>query len=86
MERTVNAKELRRTLPEVVSRVRKGDRYLVMYRSRPAFRIVGVEPSADDVPLSEDPLFGAGPLGRTSDGLTASDSEALLYGSGSAEK
>jgi len=40
MDTTINAKHLRATLPDVVSRVRKGARFTVLYRIRPAFRIV----------------------------------------------
>jgi antitoxin (DNA-binding transcriptional repressor) of toxin-antitoxin stability system len=35
----INAKRLRATLPEVVERVRKGTRFTVINRSRPAFQI-----------------------------------------------
>ena len=38
----INAKRLRATLPDVVERVRKGTRFTVIYRSRPAFQIVPV--------------------------------------------
>jgi prevent-host-death family protein len=38
----INAKRLRASLPEVVERVRKGTRFTVIYRSRPAFQIVPV--------------------------------------------
>ena len=36
----ISAKRLRATLPDVVERVRKGTRFTVIYRSRPAFQIV----------------------------------------------
>jgi antitoxin (DNA-binding transcriptional repressor) of toxin-antitoxin stability system len=39
----INAKRLRATLPDVVERVRKGARFTVIYRSRPAFQIVPVD-------------------------------------------
>jgi hypothetical protein len=35
----INAKRLRATLPDVVERVRKGTRFTVIYRSRPAFQL-----------------------------------------------
>ena len=38
---SINAKRLRATLPDVVNRVRKGTRFTVIYRSRPAFPICG---------------------------------------------
>lgn len=77
----INAKRLRASLPEVVERVRKGARFTVIYRSRPAFQIVpvndlGQTPAA----LADDPLFQAPAVGRSSDGRKAADHDALLYG------
>ena len=42
MNVSINAKRLRASLPDVVERVRKGTRFTVIYRSRPAFQIVPV--------------------------------------------
>ena len=80
MSITINAKDLRASLPDVVERVRKGDRFTVLYRSRPAFRIVPI----DDVeraasPLEQDPLYKAKALGRSKDGRSAADHDDLLY-------
>jgi len=80
MQRTINVKELRATLPKIVESVRRGEQFTVLYRSRPAFRIVPIE--ADDPvpsPLSHDPLYGAAALGNSSDGFTAADHDDLLY-------
>ena len=81
MTETINAKQLRASLPKVVERVRKGARFTVLYRSRPAFRIVPV----DEVPeaesdLAKEPLFQAKPVGRSSDGRSAADHDLTLYG------
>ena len=77
---SINAKRLRGSLPEVVERVRKGTRFTVIYRSRPAFQIVPVdalqEPSTT---LDDEPLYRAGPLGWSRDGRTSVDHDALLY-------
>ncbi len=54
---TINAKTLRANLPAVVERVRKGARYAVLYRSRPAFRIVPVE---GDEPVTDRHFRQAG--------------------------
>ena len=79
--KTISAKELRATLPKIVDRVRKGDQYTVIYRSRPAFRLVPVAPESGAVgPIDEDPLFQAPALGRTSDGRTSADHDEALYG------
>jgi prevent-host-death family protein len=80
MTSTINAKELRASLPRIVARVRKGARYTVIYRSRPAFRIVPVDEPATEVPLEDDPLYRAGPVGRSRDGRTAADHDADIYG------
>ncbi len=82
MDRTINTKQLRAQLPEIVARVGRGERFTVLYRSRPAFRVVPVTDAADlpDAPVDRDPLFGAGPFGHSSDGLTSRDHDAILYG------
>ncbi len=81
MAETINAKELRATLPEVVKRVRKGARFTVIYRSRPAFQIVPVdEASTKRLDLKEDPLYRAKPVGRSLDGLTSAEHDFTLYG------
>jgi antitoxin (DNA-binding transcriptional repressor) of toxin-antitoxin stability system len=77
----INAKRLRASLPDVVERVRKGARFTVIYRSRPAFQIVPID--AEDRPaaaLEDDPLYRAPAVGRSSDGLNGADHDAVLYG------
>ena len=77
----INAKRLRATLPEVVERVRKGTRFTVIYRSRPAFQIVPMnETEHASVALTDDPLYRAQAVGRSSDGRTAADHDAIMYG------
>lgn len=77
---SINAKELRASLPKVVERVRRGARFTVIYRSRPAFRIVPVDDSAEDVtPLASDPLFRAKAVGRSVDGSCAERHDGVLY-------
>jgi prevent-host-death family protein len=82
MRATINAKELRASLPSVVRRVRGGERITVIYRSRPAFRIVPVADAGmpDDL-LDEDPVFRAEAVGRSRDGRSAAEHDAILYGS-----
>ena len=81
MSTLINVKELRRRLPEVVGRVKKGARFTVLYRSRPAFEIVPV--NAASIPqgkVEEDSLYQAPALGKSRDGLSARDHDAVLYG------
>lgn len=83
MKNVLNVKELRSSLPQIIRQVRKGDRFTILYRSKPAFRIVPVEAEEDiTVPLTEDPLYQAPPVGRSADGLTARDHDTVLYGIG----
>lgn len=80
MSVSINAKRLRASLPEVVERVRKGERFTVIYRSRPAFQIVPVaETEAEPGSLAEDPLYQAKPVGRSRDGRSSADHDKDLY-------
>jgi prevent-host-death family protein len=77
---SINAKQLRARLPDVVERVKRGDRFTVIYRSRPAFKIVPVDqPDGAPGPLEEDPVYRAKPVGRSRDGRTSADHDDLLY-------
>ena len=76
----INAKRLRASLPDVVERVRKGTRFTVIYRSRPAFQIVPMEGTEHvNVPLTDDPLYRAAAVGRSRDGRSAAEHDAVLY-------
>lgn len=81
MNVSINAKRLRASLPDVVKRVRKGVRFTVIYRSRPAFQIVPVTDEIHSpVPLADDSLYQAPAVGRSKDGGRAADHNGLLYG------
>jgi len=76
----INAKRLRATLPDVVERVRKGARFTVIYRSRPAFQIVPVnDVEGGPIPLIDDSLYRAEAVGSSVDGRTSTDHDAVLY-------
>ncbi len=80
MTKIINTKELRATLPKIVESVRRGEQFTVLYRSRPAFRIVPVhEADCPSKPLEEDLLYRAGALGISSDGLGSEDHDTVLY-------
>jgi len=83
MQKTINTKELRASLPEIVDGVKRGEKYTVLYRSKPAFRIVPLD-DTDRIfcPLSKDPLYRAQGVGESSDGLTSGDHDKILYGQG----
>ncbi|MFO1218708.1 MAG: type II toxin-antitoxin system prevent-host-death family antitoxin [Burkholderiaceae bacterium] len=81
MDKTINAKQLRASLPSIVERVRRGERFTVLYRSRPAFRVVPADGHQHDgVPLDRDPLYRAAAVGRSSDAMTSADHDRVLYG------
>ncbi|MGH7812438.1 MAG: type II toxin-antitoxin system Phd/YefM family antitoxin [Candidatus Binataceae bacterium] len=82
MSRIINTKELRAKLPEIVKRARRGERFVVLYRSRPAFQLGPVEEylALDRTPAEEDSLFAAGPVGRSRDGLRSAEHDKILYG------
>ncbi len=81
MDRIISAKELRASLPRIVERVRRGERFTVMYRSRPALRIVPVGDEARSLPpLEQDPLYRAPALFSTEDALTPDDYDDVVYG------
>jgi prevent-host-death family protein len=76
----INAKRLRATLPDVVERVRKGTRFTVIYRSRPAFQIVPVDDAGGaSSSLADDTLYRAQPVGSSDDERTAVDHDSVLY-------
>ena len=80
MNTMINAKELRASLPEVVEKVRRGARFTVLYRSRPAFQVVPMDAAPGALgDLKDDPLYHAKPLGRSTDGRRAADHDAILY-------
>ena len=76
----INAKRLRATLPDVVERVRKGTRFTVIYRSRPAFQIVPVDDhDIASMSIEDDTLYRAQPVGASDDGRASVDHDAILY-------
>jgi antitoxin (DNA-binding transcriptional repressor) of toxin-antitoxin stability system len=80
MNTLISAKELRATLPQVVLKVRRGARFTVLYRSRPAFQVVPLDAPPDPVgSLEHDPLYKAKPLGRSTDRLSAAEHDKVLY-------
>ena len=80
MDRVISAKQLRAHLQDIVAQVRRGGRFTVLYRSRPAFDIVPVgTPGTPPVALEADPLYGAEPVGSSSTGDVAGHHDEILY-------
>ncbi len=81
MSKVINAKTLRNELARIVESVRKGDRFTVLYRSRPAFQILPVDAGVmEPGNLEDDSLFEAEAVGQSTDGLTAADHDRVIYG------
>ena len=77
----INIKELRAQMPRVLRSVRKGKRFLVLHRSKPAFELVSPSGATSPLPpLEEDPVFNWAGVGESSDGLSAADHDRVLYG------
>jgi prevent-host-death family protein len=81
MQTLINARDLRGALGKILERVRKGERFTVIYRSRPVCQIVPLdEQLLDQTDLDEDSLYGAQAIGYSKDGKTALDHDEILYG------
>ncbi len=81
MSTTINAKQMRADLPDLVKRIGKGESFTVLYRSRPAFKLVPVNNLlASDLPqLENDPLYQAPPLGASGKKHLAAEHDRHLY-------
>lgn len=81
MSKVISAKKLRDDLARIVEMVRKGQRFTVLYRSRPAFQILPVDTDGLEMgPLESDSLYQAEAVGSSTDGLTSADHDRVLYG------
>ena len=77
---TINTKQLRTGLGNIIERVKRGASFLVLHRSRPAFQIVPPSARTGSIPpLENDPIYRANALGRSKDGLRAADHDRVLY-------
>ena len=80
MPEKITAKQLRERLQDVVEKVRHGERFTVLYRSRPAFDIVPVgNPPLDSTPLESDPLYQTPAVGASESGDAATRHNEVLY-------
>jgi prevent-host-death family protein len=81
MKNTISAKTLRRELGKILERVRRGERFTVLYRSRPVCDLVPPGgPEREPGPLEDDTIFTADAIAVSEDGLTSEDHDRTLYG------
>ena len=80
MPTTINVKTLRRELGSIIQRIGNGEDFIVLHRSRPAFRIVPVHGAVEAGEFEADSLYEAGPVGSSTDGLFSQDHDRILYG------
>lgn len=77
----INAKTLRADLRRILHRVRGGERFTVVYRSQPVCELIPIGSGATKIgKLEEDPLYRAPAVGRSRDGRSSEDHDAILYG------
>ena len=77
----IRAKDLRRDLARVLERARRGERFTVLYRSRPLCEIVPLGAQPAELPdLKHEPLYRAKAVGRSRGGRRAVDHDEILYG------
>ncbi len=81
LEKTINIRQLRGELASIIDQVRKGIRFTVLYRSRPAFRIVPIDGQVSGkTDYQDDPLYQAKPLGRPREHVAELHHDEILYG------
>ena len=80
MPEVISAKQLRERLQDVVKKVRHGERFTVLYRSRPASTSsrLAVHP-IESAPLESDSLYQAPAVGASESGDAAARHDEVLY-------
>ncbi len=80
MNKIINAKTLRAKLREILRRASRGERFSVIYRSKPVCQIVPVDSSESPLDdIENDSLYGAPPVGRSKDQIPAERHDEILY-------
>lgn len=79
MPSTINIKTLRCHMGRIVDRVQRGEDFVVLYRSRPAFRIVPVSGAFTHGSGEGDSLYQAEAVGTSADEVQATDRDRVPY-------
>jgi antitoxin (DNA-binding transcriptional repressor) of toxin-antitoxin stability system len=81
MSQTISAKQLRQDLGKILERVRQGERFTVLYRSRPVCDLIPpFAAEAEAGPVDEDPLLSVDGIAASTDDRTSEDHDLDLYG------
>jgi hypothetical protein len=76
----INAKQLRLTLPKIVKKIQNGSSFTVLYRSKPAFRMIGMDDASVELsPFKSDSLYKAGAVGKSSERNLSVNHDQILY-------
>lgn len=80
METIIQARDLRSSLSRIVEEVGRGAKFTVVYRGRPAFRIVPINSrSLKFGDLEHDTLYRAPAVGRSTAAWSGVEHDVLLY-------
>ena len=79
MSSTINIKTLRREMGRIVDRVQRGEDFIVLCRSRPAFRIVPLNGAFTHGSGEGDSLYQAEAVGTSADEVIVADHDRVLY-------
>ena len=79
MSNMINVKTLRLEMGRIVEKVGKGEDFMVLYRSRPAFRIVPVTGASIRSPAGDDSAEVTEVVARSAPALPEIDQERGFY-------
>ena len=79
LNNVINARELRKSLGDILNRVQQGERFTVVYRSRLVGQIVPLTKLPESVDVADEPLYRAEPVGSSTDNLDAEGYGALSH-------
>lgn len=77
----IRATDLRRDLARVLDRARRGERFTVLYRSRPVCEIIPLGAAPSVLPaLKDEPLYRGGAVGNSRASRREAAHDEVLYG------
>lgn len=80
MQTTISSGQLKSNFGQIIGQIKKGNKFTVSYRKRPAFEILPLARQEQCIAdLKSDPLYHSGPLGRSSTGDASLKHDQVLY-------